>query len=84
MVRNPTATPNPNSTPTDSRPRKLLYSLDDAAHILSLSRRSIMYLISQQKLAVRRLGSRVFIHADTLTRFAQSDLDSLTSCATPS
>ena len=72
-------TPDTDTTDRLSRPAKLLYSLDDAAHMLSVSRRSLSYLIAKQKLAVRRLGSRVYIHADTLSRFAQSDLDSLTT-----
>ena len=69
-----------NPTPENqNRPAKLLYSISDACHVLSLSRRSVAYLLSTGKLKARRLGSRVFIHADTLTRFAQSDLDTLTS-----
>jgi excisionase family DNA binding protein len=50
---------------------KFLYTRNEAAHALGLSLRSVAYLIQQQRLATRRIGSRVLIHKDELRRFAR-------------
>ncbi len=59
---------------------KLLYSKADAAYALSLSKRSIDYLISGKKLETRRIGSRVLIPAESIRRFARANhFDSVAS-----
>ena len=52
---------------------KLLYSKKDAAYALSMSPRSVDYLIAGKKLQTRRIGSRVLIPAESIRRFARSD-----------
>ena len=52
---------------------KLLYSRKDAAHLLSVSLRTIDSLIANKQLVTRRIGKAVRIpHAD-LIRFSQKD-----------
>jgi excisionase family DNA binding protein len=70
--------------PGKRRPRaaaeKLLYSKADAAYALSLSKRSIDYLISGKKLEARRIGNRVLIPAESVRRFARENhFDSVAS-----
>jgi hypothetical protein len=57
---------------------KLLYSREDAAFALSLSIRSLDYLIAAEELRVRRVGKRVLIPANEVMRFAQADHACLT------
>lgn len=57
----------------DEGVQKLLYSRRDAAQALSLSVRSIDYLISTARLSMRRVGSKVMVPASDLRRFARSD-----------
>jgi excisionase family DNA binding protein len=45
----------------------------DAAFALSLSVRSIDYLIANKKLTFRRIGKKVLIPADEVRRFARGD-----------
>jgi hypothetical protein len=52
---------------------KLLYSRQNAAEALSLSIRSIDYLISTQRLPMRRVGGKVMIPASAVQRFARED-----------
>jgi hypothetical protein len=52
---------------------KLLLSRREAAALLSISQRSLDYLIAGNVLAVRRIGARVLIPNDVLQRFARSD-----------
>ena len=59
---------------------KLLYSKADAAHALSISERSVSYLIANKKLAFRKLGKRTLIPASEIRRFAAANhFDDLTS-----
>jgi excisionase family DNA binding protein len=52
---------------------KLLLSRQEAAALLSISQRSLDYLIANKVLIVRRIGSRVLIPAQELRRFARTD-----------
>ena len=63
----------PKRRPQPERVEKFLYSKAEAAYALGVSKRSIEYLISAQKLETRRIGSRVLIPADALRRFARAN-----------
>ena len=52
---------------------KLLYSRHDAAEALSLSIRSIDYLITTGRLPTRRIGGKILIPANAVRRFARED-----------
>jgi excisionase family DNA binding protein len=52
---------------------KLLYSREDAAAALSISIRSVDYLISEGKLSTRRIGRKTLIPVSDIRRFAHSD-----------
>jgi excisionase family DNA binding protein len=52
---------------------KLLLSRQDAAALLSISERSLDYLIANKNLTVRRIGSRVLIPMRDLQRFARAN-----------
>jgi hypothetical protein len=56
----------------DTAPR-LLYSRKDAARLLSISTRSLDYLIVKGTLNTRRIGSRVLIEHEELIRLASHD-----------
>lgn len=53
--------------------QSLLFSRREAAAQLSLSLRSLAYLIADGRLRTRRIGGRVFIPRDELLRFASKD-----------
>ena len=53
--------------------RKLLLSKREAAWLLSLSVRSIDYLIARGELPVRRVGKRVLIPQREMERFIRRD-----------
>jgi hypothetical protein len=57
----------------DRKVEKLLYSKQDAAEALSLSVRSIDYLITTQRLPMRRVGGKVMIPVAAVRRFARED-----------
>jgi hypothetical protein len=57
----------------DHKVEKLLYSKQAAAEALSLSVRSIDYLITTQRLPMRRVGGKVMIPANAVRRFARGD-----------
>jgi excisionase family DNA binding protein len=57
----------------DRNVEKLLYSRRDAAEALSLSIRSIDYLIASSRLPARRIGSKILIPASAIQRFAIKD-----------
>jgi hypothetical protein len=59
--------------PMDSNIEKLLYSRQDAAVALSVSLRSIDYLISDGKLTTRRIGRKTLIPVTEIRRFARGD-----------
>jgi excisionase family DNA binding protein len=52
---------------------KLLYSRKDAAQALSISIRSVDYLIERGELPTKRIGKKVLIPAVDLRRFARGD-----------
>jgi len=53
--------------------QKLLMSREEAATLLSISRRSLDYLIANKAISVRRIGSRVLIPVKDLQHFARAD-----------
>jgi len=55
------------------RVEKLLYSRRDAAEALSLSVRSIDYLITTRRLTTRRVGGKILIPVGAVRRFARED-----------
>lgn len=54
-------------------PEKVLYSRKDAALCLSISLRTLDYLISQRQLITRRIGKKVLVPAMELRKFAKAD-----------
>jgi hypothetical protein len=52
---------------------KLLYSRKGAAEALSLSVRSVDYLITSGRLACKRVGGKILIPAGAVRRFARED-----------
>ena len=52
---------------------KLLVGREEAAEMLSISRRSLDYLLAQKQLTFRRIGSRVLIPVSDLRRFSRAD-----------
>jgi excisionase family DNA binding protein len=57
----------------DNQIEKLLYSREDAAAALSISIRSVDYLIAERKLSTRRIGRKILIPAGDIKRFARAD-----------
>lgn len=53
---------------------KLLYSRDEAAHLLSVHVNTLDAFIRNGSLRVVRKGVRVLIHRDELERFAKRDM----------
>ncbi len=58
---------------TLSPEEKLLVGREEAAEMLSISRRAIDYLVAQKQLSFRRIGSRVLIPVSELKRFSRAD-----------
>ena len=52
---------------------KILYTKREAAQLLSISIRSLDYLIFNQQIPTRRIGRRVLVHRDSIERFARRD-----------
>jgi len=52
---------------------RLLVGRKEAARMLSISERSLDYLLSNQQLHARRIGSRVLIAVTELERYARAD-----------
>jgi hypothetical protein len=52
---------------------RLLYDRKEAARQLSISVRSLDYLIGQKKLSTRRLGKKVLVPHAELVRFASAN-----------
>jgi excisionase family DNA binding protein len=52
---------------------KVLYTKREAAQLLSISLRSLDYLIGGQELPARRIGRRVLVHRDSIEQFARRD-----------
>jgi excisionase family DNA binding protein len=63
----------PISTPSHPPAPRLLYDRKTAATLLSISVRSLDYLIAEGSIRVRRLGGRVLITRKELERFADHD-----------
>jgi hypothetical protein len=57
----------------DHNVEKLLYSRRDTAEALSLSIRSVDYLITTRRLPMRRIGGKILIPASAVRRFARED-----------
>jgi hypothetical protein len=57
----------------DRSVEKLLYCRRDTAEALSLSIRSIDYLITTGRLIARRVGGKILIPASAVRRFARED-----------
>jgi hypothetical protein len=57
----------------DQGVEKLLYSRRDTAEALSLSVRSVDYLITTGRLTMRRVGGKILIPASAVRRFARED-----------
>jgi excisionase family DNA binding protein len=69
----------------DRSVEKLLYSRRDTAETLSLSIRSVDYLITSGRLPARRVGGKILIPASAVRRFAREDHpDSVRSSSNPS
>jgi hypothetical protein len=68
----PPRTASPRITSHDPAPR-LLYDRKAASTALSLSVRSIDYLIARKQLAFTRIGKKVLISHAELVRFASSN-----------
>lgn len=52
---------------------KLLVSQEEAAQLLSISKRSVEYLVAQRQLLTRRIGTRALIPIEEVRKFARSD-----------
>lgn len=61
--------------------QKLLYSKAEAAHLLSLSPRTIDNLIVRKELKPTRIGRKVLFHARELVKFASGDHDTIAEAA---
>ena len=59
--------------------QKLLYDRKSAAWVLSISPRSLDYLIAQKKINTIRLGSKVMIGHGELVKFSRANHNNLTS-----
>ncbi len=64
---------------TDNREvSKLLYSRKDAAFALSISIRSLDYIIAAKELKFRKIGKKILVPAAELARYARMDHANLT------
>jgi excisionase family DNA binding protein len=52
---------------------KLLVSQEEAAQLLSISKRSVEYLVASRQLSTRRIGTRALIPIEEVRKFARSD-----------
>jgi hypothetical protein len=60
----------PNSTLSQPAALRLLYSREDAAYQLSISVRSLDYMIAGKKIATQKMGTRILIPHTELVRLA--------------
>ena len=58
---------------TMSPDEKLLVGREEAAEMLSISRRALDYLVSNNQIAVHHIGARVLIQVADLRRFSRGD-----------
>jgi excisionase family DNA binding protein len=63
----------PPGTVEMSPKNKLLVSRGEVAHLLSISERSVDYLVATKRLSARRIGTRVLIPMEEVRRFSRSD-----------
>lgn len=61
------------ATKTPAEPLKLLLTKEAAAEALSISLRSLDYLIADKEIPTRRIGRRVLIPMGALKRYALAD-----------
>jgi excisionase family DNA binding protein len=62
----------------DEQPvEKILYSKKDAAYCLSISLRSLSYLIERGELPIRKIGGRVLLEKRELDKFSRRDHHSI-------
>jgi hypothetical protein len=52
---------------------RILVGRREAARMLSISQRSLDYLVAKRQLNVRRIGARVLIPINELKRYARAD-----------
>jgi excisionase family DNA binding protein len=52
---------------------KLLVSQEEAAQLLSISKRSVEYLVAARQLSTHRIGTRALIPIEDVRKFARSD-----------
>jgi excisionase family DNA binding protein len=52
---------------------KLLVSREEAAQLLSISKRSVEYLVATRQLPTRRIGTRALIPIEEVRKFARFD-----------
>jgi excisionase family DNA binding protein len=52
---------------------KILVSREEAAQLLSISRRTLDYLVANRRLPTRRIGGRVLIPVADLQKYARND-----------
>jgi excisionase family DNA binding protein len=50
---------------------RLLFTRDECARVLGISRRKFDQIVAEKLIAVRRIGRRVFVHKDILEKFAR-------------
>jgi hypothetical protein len=60
-------------------PSKILYDRKSAAYALSISVRSLDYLIANKRLNTRKVGKKILIPHAELVRFARADHAHLTA-----
>jgi hypothetical protein len=61
------------AAPTSQPIQKMLYDRKSAAFALSISTRSLDYLIANKQLATRKLGKKIMVSASELARFSRMD-----------
>lgn len=63
----------PPATVTMDPKDKLLVSQDEAAQLLSISKRSVEYLVATGQLTTRRIGTRALIPIEEVRKYARFD-----------
>jgi hypothetical protein len=74
--------PNLSASADTASTTKLLYDRKSAAYALSISVRSLDYLIANKKLETVRLGSKIMIGHGTLVKFSRANHPTLTQIPT--
>ncbi len=63
----------PPASVTGALKDKLLVSQEEAAQLLSISKRSVEYLVATRQLSTRRIGTRSLIPIEEVRKFARFD-----------